>query len=132
LDIAFYFLIHLADVRCDLDPTPEARAQQTHCLKCVIGHYVPLPEGCEDLVAAAIGEPTRDALRHKRGSGERVGNIWFGFRLSPDSKHVEPDPGEQGVLTEIGHLHQSEHTVGSPRYVGRIQTEVAHSLPITC
>jgi DNA invertase Pin-like site-specific DNA recombinase len=59
----------------------------------------------------AIGERTRDALRHKRTSGERVGNIQFGFRLSPDGKHVEPDPGEQGVLTEIRHLRQSGHTL---------------------
>jgi site-specific DNA recombinase len=59
----------------------------------------------------AIGERTRDALRHKRSSGERVGNIRFGFRLSPDGKHVEPDPGEQGVLTEIGHLRQRGHTL---------------------
>ena len=58
-----------------------------------------------------IGERTRDALRHKRTSGERVGNIRFGFRLSPDGKHVEPDPGEQGVLTEIGHMRQSGHTL---------------------
>jgi site-specific DNA recombinase len=59
----------------------------------------------------AIGERTRDALRHKRTSRERVGNIRFGFRLSPDGKHVEPDPGEQGVLTEIRHLRQSGHTM---------------------
>jgi DNA invertase Pin-like site-specific DNA recombinase len=59
----------------------------------------------------AIGERTRDALRHKRTSGERVGNIRFGFRLSPDGKHVEPDPGEQGVLTEIRHLRQNGHTL---------------------
>jgi DNA invertase Pin-like site-specific DNA recombinase len=59
----------------------------------------------------AIGERTRDTLRHKRTSGERVGNIRFGFRLSPDGKHVEPDPGEQGVLTEIRHLRQSGHTL---------------------
>jgi hypothetical protein len=57
------------------------------------------------------GERTRDALRHKRSSGERVGNIRFGFRLGPDGKHVEPDPGEQGVLTEIRHLRQSGHTM---------------------
>ena len=31
----------------------------------------------------AIGERTRDALRHKRGQGRRVGNIAFGCR-SPD------------------------------------------------
>jgi hypothetical protein len=59
----------------------------------------------------AIGERTRDALRHKRTSGERVGNIRFGFRLSTDGKHVEPDPGEQGVLNEIGNLRQSGHTM---------------------
>jgi site-specific DNA recombinase len=59
----------------------------------------------------AIGERTRDALRHKRIIGERLGNIWFGFRLSPDRKHVEPDPGEQGVLTEIRHLRQTGHTL---------------------
>ena len=59
----------------------------------------------------AIGERTRDGLRHKRSSGERVGNIRFGFRLSPDDKHVEPDPGEQDVLHEIRHLRQSGHTM---------------------
>ena len=59
----------------------------------------------------AIGERTRDALKHKRTSGERVGNIRFGFRLSTDGKHVEPDPGEQAVLTEIRHLRQSGHTL---------------------
>ena len=59
----------------------------------------------------AIGERTRDALRHKRTSGERVGNIRFGFRLSPDGKHVEPDPGEQAVLTEICDLRQNGHTL---------------------
>lgn len=59
----------------------------------------------------AIGERTRDALRHKRTSGERVGNIRFGFRLSPDGKHVEPDPGEQAVLTEIRDLRQHGHTL---------------------
>ena len=60
----------------------------------------------------AIGERTRDALRHKRSTGERVGNIRFGLSLSPDGKHVEPDPGEQGVLNEIRHLRQSGNTLG--------------------
>ena len=59
----------------------------------------------------AIGERTRDALRHKGTSGERVGNVRFGFRLSPDGEHVEPDPGEQAVLTEIRHLRQGGHTL---------------------
>ena len=52
----------------------------------------------------AIGERTRDALRHKRSQGERVGNIAFGYRLAADGKHVEPDPGEQTVLEDIRQL----------------------------
>ena len=55
----------------------------------------------------AIGERTRDALQHKRGQGERVGNIAFGYRLAPDGKHVEPDTGEQAVLGEIRRLRRS-------------------------
>src|SRR5438093_2282962 len=49
----------------------------------------------------AIGERTRDALKHKRGQGERVGNIAFGSRLSDDGQHLEPDPAEQAALAEI-------------------------------
>jgi DNA invertase Pin-like site-specific DNA recombinase len=55
----------------------------------------------------AIGERTRDALQHKRGQGERVGNIAFGYHLAPDGKHVEPDTGEQAVLGEIRRLRGS-------------------------
>jgi hypothetical protein len=43
--------------------------------------------------------------------GERVGDIQFGYWLCADGKHVEPDPGEQAVLDEIGHLRQSGHTL---------------------
>jgi site-specific DNA recombinase len=64
----------------------------------------------------AIGERTRDALHHKRSQGERVGNIRFGYRLCADEKHIEPDPAEQEVLTEIRHLRQSGHTLrGRPK-----------------
>ncbi len=59
----------------------------------------------------AIGERTRDALSHKRGQGERVGNIAFGSRLSADGKHVEPDPGEQGALAEIRRLRHEGATL---------------------
>jgi site-specific DNA recombinase len=52
----------------------------------------------------AIGERTRDALSHKRGQGERVGNIAFGSRLSGDGQHLEPDPTEQAALAEIRRL----------------------------
>src|SRR5579864_3175867 len=59
----------------------------------------------------AIGERTRDALRHKSANGERVGNLRFGYRLCADRRHVEPDPGEQAVLTEIQNLRQSGQTL---------------------
>ena len=59
----------------------------------------------------AIGERTRDALSHKRSNGERVGNIQFGYRLCTDGKHVEPEPVEQAVLSEIRALRQSGHTL---------------------
>src|SRR5271169_3254800 len=52
----------------------------------------------------AIGERTRDALRHKRGKGERIGNIEFGYRLAADGEHLEPNPAEQAALAEIRRL----------------------------
>jgi site-specific DNA recombinase len=52
----------------------------------------------------AIGERTRDAMRHKRSQGERVGNIAFGSRLAGDGQHLEPDQVEQAALAEIGRL----------------------------
>ena len=59
----------------------------------------------------AIGERTRDALRHKRGNGERIGNIEFGYHLSPDLRHVEPEPAEQAALAEIRSLRHDGHTL---------------------
>src|ERR1035437_4950189 len=50
----------------------------------------------------AIGERTREALRHKRTKGERVGNIEFGFRLGADGKYLEPDPAEPAGLRGVG------------------------------
>src|SRR6202049_2114211 len=52
----------------------------------------------------AIGERTRDALRHKRGKVERVGNIEFGYRLGPDGLHLELDSSEQAALAMIRQL----------------------------
>ena len=59
----------------------------------------------------AIGERTRDALRHKRGHGERVGNIAYGFRLAEDGEHLEPDSAEQTALAEIHRLRQDGITL---------------------
>src|SRR5690242_7311046 len=43
----------------------------------------------------AIGERTRDAMSHKRNNGERVGNIAYGYGLSDDGTHLEPNEAEQ-------------------------------------
>ncbi len=55
----------------------------------------------------AISERTRDALRHKRAQGQRVGNIAFGYRLGPDGKHLEADPTEQAAIAEIRRLRRA-------------------------
>src|SRR5579872_3906761 len=49
----------------------------------------------------AIGERTRDAMRHKRSNGQRVGNIAFGYRLTSDRVHVEPEPTEQATIAAV-------------------------------
>jgi len=54
----------------------------------------------------AIGERTRDALRHKRTNGERVGNLPYGSRLAAAGVHVEDNPPEQEILAEIRRLRQ--------------------------
>jgi site-specific DNA recombinase len=59
----------------------------------------------------AIGERTRDALRHKRSQGQRVGNIAFGSRLADDGQHLEPDPAEQAALAEIRRLRHEGATL---------------------
>src|SRR5215469_14793185 len=59
----------------------------------------------------AIGERTRDALRHKRSQGRRVGNIAFGARLSYDGEHLEPDQEEQAALAEIRRLRKEGTTL---------------------
>jgi site-specific DNA recombinase len=59
----------------------------------------------------AIGERTRDAMRHKRANGQRVGTIPFGFRLAEDGSLLEEDPAEQGVLARIRELKAAGHTL---------------------
>lgn len=46
----------------------------------------------------AIGERTRDALRHKITKGERCGKVRFGFDLAPDGVTLVPNPPEQEAI----------------------------------
>jgi len=59
----------------------------------------------------AIGERTRDAMRHKRSNGERIGNIQYGYQLAADGRHLEEDPAEQTVLAEIRRLRRAGATL---------------------
>jgi|SRR5579862_2307270 len=59
----------------------------------------------------AIGERTRDALRHKRSQGQRVGNIGYGSRLAKDGQHLEADSNEQAALAEIRRLRNQDETL---------------------
>jgi site-specific DNA recombinase len=59
----------------------------------------------------AIGERTRDAMRHKRANGERVGTIPFGFRLSADGEHLEENPDEQAALRRAQQLRTMGYTL---------------------
>ena len=49
----------------------------------------------------AIGERTREALRHKRAQGQRAGNVPFGFGLADDGKTLVLDQDEQQTLEII-------------------------------
>jgi DNA invertase Pin-like site-specific DNA recombinase len=71
----------------------------------------------------AIGERTRDALNHKRGRGERVGNIPFGSRLAADGEHLEPEPQEVATVSEIRSLRQQGATM---RGIAATLNERAH------
>ena len=63
-----------------------------------------------------IGERTRDALRHKRSQGHRVGNIPLGSRPGADGQHLESDAAEQAVLQEIRRMRNEGTSLrGSPR-----------------
>src|ERR1019366_8616190 len=54
----------------------------------------------------AIGERTRDAMRHKKAKLKFVGNAPYGFRQAADKRHVEPEPGEQAILERIHRLRK--------------------------
>jgi DNA invertase Pin-like site-specific DNA recombinase len=49
----------------------------------------------------AIGERTRDALRHKSANGERVGTVPFGFALAADGVRLVENEDEQALLTRM-------------------------------
>src|SRR3990172_3285507 len=49
----------------------------------------------------ATSERTKAILQHKKGNGERIGNIPFGYKLASDGVHLEEDLSEQRVIDFI-------------------------------
>jgi site-specific DNA recombinase len=58
----------------------------------------------------AIGERTRDAMRHMRASGERVGTIPFGYQVGADRVRLEPNTAEQSILARMRELKAAGFT----------------------
>jgi site-specific DNA recombinase len=61
----------------------------------------------------AIGERTRDALRHKRAQGLRAGNVPFGFSLAEDGQTLLACREEQEVLSAIRDLRRNHRSLRS-------------------
>lgn len=59
-----------------------------------------------------IGARTKAALQVKKRNGERIGYIPFGYKLSIDNVHLEPDEREQEILKQI---HSSREECSSLR-----------------
>jgi DNA invertase Pin-like site-specific DNA recombinase len=59
----------------------------------------------------AIGERTRDAMAHKRATGQRTGTVRFGYRVAQDGSSLEEDAAEQDVLRRIHALKAADHTL---------------------
>ena len=56
-----------------------------------------------------------------------MGNIAFGYRLAPDGKHVELDPGEQTVLTDIRSASRVRRLIAQNR--GHAKRAITHNAP---
>jgi DNA invertase Pin-like site-specific DNA recombinase len=52
-----------------------------------------------------LSERVASAMGHLKAQGKRVGKVPFGFDLLADGESLEPNKGEQKVITEIMRLH---------------------------
>jgi DNA invertase Pin-like site-specific DNA recombinase len=58
----------------------------------------------------AIGERTRDAMGHMKASGERVGNIAFGYQAGVAGR-LEVNPHEQEIMGRVKELREGGYTL---------------------
>src|ERR1017187_7814981 len=78
----------------------------------------------------AIGERTRDAMRHMKTKLEFVGNAPYGFRQAKDKRHVEPEPGEQAILDRIHRLRKGGKSLrGIAEQLNRLKIRTRQGSP---
>ena len=77
----------------------------------------------------AIGERTRDAMRHKKAKLEFVGNAPYGYRQAPDKRHVEPEPGEQAILERIHRLRKTGKSLRNADQLNRLKIRTRQGSP---
>lgn len=61
----------------------------------------------------AIGERTRDALKHMRAKGQRTGNVPFGYQVAPDGCTLVANIEEQRVVGLLRELREAGHTLAA-------------------
>jgi site-specific DNA recombinase len=49
----------------------------------------------------AVGERTREAMRHKKAAGQRVGTIEYGYQLASCGQLLEPCDSEQRTIQTV-------------------------------
>jgi site-specific DNA recombinase len=59
----------------------------------------------------AIGERTRDALRHKIRTGQRCGRLRYGYDLGQDGKSLIPNAAEQATIARMRELRQAGYSL---------------------
>lgn len=59
----------------------------------------------------AIGERTRDALRHKKANGQRVGTVPFGYQLGADGFSLVANLDEQRAVRVLRELRDAGYTL---------------------
>jgi DNA invertase Pin-like site-specific DNA recombinase len=75
----------------------------------------------------AIGERSRDAMRHKKAMGESVGTVPFGSRRAPDNRTLTPHADEQRALALMPPTPGRGAHV--PRDCGGVESAGAHDAP---
>ena len=76
--------------------------EETLDTKSAMGNFFfTLTAALAEMERRLIGERTQVALRHKKGKGERVGHVPYGFRVAENGRLLVEDPEEQSILREI-------------------------------